>query len=38
MKKEYVKPTIEKLGKMVQITQGGGSGRNDPGGPYSRKP
>ena len=38
MKKEYTKPKMEKLGNMVQITLGGGSGTNDPGGPETRKP
>ncbi len=38
MKKEYTEPKLEKLGKMINITQGGGSGTNDPGGPQTAKP
>ena len=38
MKKEYTEPKLEKLGNMIKITQGGGSGTNDPGGPETQKP
>lgn len=38
MKKEYTIPKLEKLGKMTKVTQGGGSGTNDQGGPETRKP